>query len=124
MTSDQISIEHCATLCGVESNEFMTDVTPSAAYASLRASYLLLQKRGWATVRNLIVADIRAALDLGALRRATDLLMVLRMILFEHPEFAIEQQCRSSVCGGADLSRGADGASTGSVETLKTEHAP
>ena len=124
MTLDQIAIEHCATLCGVDSNEFMTDVTPSAAYASLHASYLLLQKRGWATVRNLIVADIRAALDLGASKRATDLLMVLRMFLFEHPEFAIEQQCRTSVCGAAEPSRGADGASTGSMETLKTEHVP
>jgi hypothetical protein len=92
MTSDQIAIEQCAALCGLDSNEFMRDLSPSATRASLHASYLLLQKIGWATVRDLIVADIRAALDLGASKRATDLLMDLRMFLFEHPEFAIEQQ--------------------------------
>ena len=123
MTSDQIAIEQCAAPCGLDLNEFMTDLSPSATRASLHVSYLLLQKIGWATVRDLIVADIRAALDLGASKRATDLLMVLRMFLFVHPEFAIEQQCRMSIFGAADPS-GADGASTGSIETLKTEHAP
>jgi hypothetical protein len=48
-------------------------------------------------VRDLIVADIRAALDLGASKRAADLLMVLRTFLFEHPEFAIEQECLTSI---------------------------
>ena len=99
MASDHIAIEHCAALFGLDSKEFMRDVSPSATQASLHASYLLLQKMGWATVRDLIVADIRAALDLGAAKRATDLLMVLRMFLFEHREFAIEEQCRTSVFG-------------------------
>ena len=90
--SDQKAIEHFAALCGLDSNQFMTDVSPSATRASLHVSYLLLQKIGWATVRDLIVVDVRAALDLGASKRATDLLMVLRMFLFEHPELAIEQQ--------------------------------
>jgi hypothetical protein len=116
MTLDQIAIEQCDALCGLDSNEFTTDVSPSATRASLHASYLLLQKIGWATVRDLIVADIRAALDLGASKRATDLLMVLRMLLFEHPELAIEQQCRTSVCGAADSCHGTDGASTGSMD--------
>jgi hypothetical protein len=90
----------------------MTDVSPSATRASLHASYLFLQNRGWSTVRDLIVADIRAALDLGASKRATDLLVVLRTFLFEHPEFAIEQQCPTSVCGAVDPSHEVDGAST------------
>jgi hypothetical protein len=34
----------------------------------------------------MIVADIRAALDLGALNRAADLLVVLRLFLSDHPE--------------------------------------
>jgi hypothetical protein len=96
MTSDRIAIQLCAALCGLDSNEFMTDVRPSAAQASLLARYLLLQKRGWATVQDLIVADIRAALDLGASKRATDLLMVLRTFLLEHPEFAIVSSGTSS----------------------------
>ena len=111
MTSDQIAIEHCAALCGLDSNEFMKDVTPNAMHASLHASYLLLHKRGWATVRDLIVADICAALDLGASKRATDLLIVLRMFLFEHPEFAIAQQCRTPFYGTVRPSHIVDGAS-------------
>ena len=83
MTSDQIAIEQCAALCGLKLNEFMVDMTPSAMHASLHASYVLLRKLGWTTVRDMIVADIRAALDLGASKRATDLLMVLRMFLSE-----------------------------------------
>jgi hypothetical protein len=110
--SDQNAIEHFAALCGLDSNQFMTDVSPSATRASLHASYLFLQNRGWATVRDLIVADIRAALDLGASKRATDLLVVLRTFLFEHPEFAIEQQCPTSVGGAVDPSHEVDGAST------------
>jgi hypothetical protein len=123
MASNQIGIEQCAALCCLGSNEFMADLTPSPTYASLHASYLLLQKRGWATVRDLIVADIRAALDLGASKRAKDLLMVFRMLVFEHPEFAIEQRCRTSVCRTIDPSHGA-GASTSIIGTLKAEHAP
>jgi hypothetical protein len=93
MTSNQIAIEHLDTFYSLGSNEFMQDLLPCAAHASLYASYLLLRDRGWANVRDMIVADICGALDLGASRRATDLLMVLRMFLFEHPEFTIAQQC-------------------------------
>jgi hypothetical protein len=114
--SDQNAIEHFAALCGLDSNQFMTDVSPSATRASLHASYLFLQNRGWATVRDLIVADIRAALDLGASKRATDLLVVLRTFLFEHPEFAIEQQCPTSVGGAVDPSHEVDGAATRSMD--------
>jgi hypothetical protein len=119
MTSDQIAIEQCAALCGLDSNDFRTDLTASAAYAPLRASYLLLHKLGWATVQALIVADIRAALDLGASKRVTDLLLVLQTFLFEHPEFIIEQHCRASVCGTVDSNPGADGESTMSMATLE-----
>jgi len=111
MTSDQIAIEQCAALCGLDSNEFMTDLSPSATRASLHASYLFLQNRGWATVRDLIVADIRAALDLGASKRAADLLIVLRIFLFEHPESAIAQMPDVGLRYG-DTSQGAAGAST------------
>jgi hypothetical protein len=34
----------------------------------------------------MIVADICAALDLGALKRAADLLVVLRLFLSDHPD--------------------------------------
>jgi hypothetical protein len=111
MTLDHIANGHCAALCGLDSNQFMTDVSPSARQASLHASYLLLQKIGWAAVRDLILADIRAALDLGASKRATDLLVVLRMFLFEHPEFAIAQMPDVGLRYG-DTSQGAAGAST------------
>jgi hypothetical protein len=44
----------------------------------------------------MIVADIRVALDLGALNRAADLLVVLRVFLSDHPE-ARKRQDRNVV---------------------------
>ncbi len=59
---------------------------PSPKHRARLSGYLLNLKWGQATVREMIVADIRAALDLGALNRAGDLLVVLRLFLSEHPE--------------------------------------
>jgi len=69
------------------------------------------------------VAPFLASLLSSASKRAADLVMVLRTFLFEHREFAIEQQCLISVCRTIDPSHGT-GASKRSMETLKAEHAP
>lgn len=42
-------------------------------------------------MREIIVGDIRAALDLGASKRAADLLIVLRLFLSDYPEGRIMQ---------------------------------
>jgi len=59
---------------------------PSPKHRARLSGYLLNLKWGKATIREMIVADIRAALDFGALDRAGDLLVVLRLFLSDHPE--------------------------------------
>jgi hypothetical protein len=89
MNSKQITVAQCAALSGLEANEMVLGVSPTAAHASLHASYLLHNGRGWEAVRDMIVADIRASLDLGALKQAADLLIVLRRFLLERIKVAV-----------------------------------
>jgi hypothetical protein len=86
VTARQIAIQQCYTLTGLGSHEVVLGVTPTARHDSLHASYLLNLGRGWEGVRNTIVADIRASLDLGASKQAADLLIVLRRFLSERLE--------------------------------------
>ena len=81
-----ITIEQCKMFSGLVSNEVVMGAVPSPKHRARVSGYLLNLKWGQATVREMIVADIRAALDLGALNRAGDLLVVLRLFLSEHPE--------------------------------------
>lgn len=81
-----ISVTQCAALAGLAPNEMFLGVTPSAKHYSLLSSYLLNLKRGPVVVRTIIVADLRSFLDLGASRRAADLLIVLRLFLSEYSE--------------------------------------
>lgn len=89
MTSKQITIEQCAALSGLRPNEMLLGASPTAMHDSLHASYLLHDKRGWQAVRDMIVADIRASLDLGASKQAADLLIVLRRFLSERLAIAV-----------------------------------
>lgn len=59
---------------------------PSEAHERTLASYLLNRHRGAAAVRDILVADIRAFVDLGQSRAAADLMIVLRMLLARWPE--------------------------------------
>lgn len=81
-----ITIEQCKIFSGLVSNEVVMGAVPSAKHRARLSGYLLNLKWGEETVREIIVADIRAALDLGAISRAGDLLVVLRLFLSEHPE--------------------------------------
>jgi len=99
MTSDRIATGHCAVLCARNPDEIMVGVSPGPMHVSLLASYLLLHERGWEAIRNMIVADIRGTLDLGALKRAADLLIVSRMSLFDHPESKIPQPLSQALLG-------------------------
>lgn len=81
-----ITVTQCAALAGLASSEMVLGVTPSAKHHSLLASYLLNLGRGLVAVRTMIVSDLRSFLDLGASRRAADLLIVLRFFLSKHPE--------------------------------------
>ena len=81
-----ISMEQCRIFSGLVSNEIVMGPVPSPRHLARLSGYLLNLKWGQATVREMIVADIRAALGLGALNRAGDLLVVLRLFLSENPE--------------------------------------
>lgn len=83
MTFRQITVEQCAALSGLGTHEMLLGVTPTAMHDSLHASYLLHRGTGWEAVRDMIVADIRASLALGASKQAADLLIVLRRLLSE-----------------------------------------
>ena len=81
-----ITMEQCKIFSGLLSNEMVVGPVPSPKHRARLTGYLLNLKWGQATVREMIVADIRAALDLGAINRAADLLIVLRLFLSDHPE--------------------------------------
>ena len=74
-----ITMEQCKIFSGLLSNEMVVGPAPSPKHRARLTGYLLNLKWGQATVREMIVADIRVALDLGALNRAADLLVVLRL---------------------------------------------
>lgn len=90
MTWKLISLAQCAECSGLSWSEILPGALLSARHHSLYASYLLLIRRGAEAVRNMIVADIRSALDLGASRRAADLLIVLRWFLSNHPDACLD----------------------------------
>ena len=81
-----ITFEQCAVFAGLAPNEMILGATPSRKHHSLLLSYLLNRKRGPERMRKMIVADIRASLDIGAPKMAADLLVVLRWFLSDYPE--------------------------------------
>ena len=91
-----LTMEQCKIFSRLVSNEMVMGPVPSPKHRARLSGYLLNLKWGQATVREMIVADIRAALDLGALDRAGDLLVVLRLFLSDHPE-ARKRQDRNVV---------------------------
>jgi hypothetical protein len=79
-----ITVMQCAALADLASSEIFLGATPSAKHHSLLLSYLLNLERGPVAVRDIIVADLRSFIDLGASSRAADLLIVLRLFLSEY----------------------------------------
>ncbi|CAN2535777.1 hypothetical+protein [Methylocapsa aurea] len=76
-----IPLSRCAELCGLGPHEMIPGAIPSPFHQSLYESYLMLCDRGADFVRDLIVSDMRRALDIGATRLASELLLVLRRFL-------------------------------------------
>lgn len=81
-----ITLAQCAALAGLASDEIVSDATPSGKHHSLLSSYRLNMRRGAAAVRDMIIADLHTYLDLGASQYASDLLLVLRLFLKDHPD--------------------------------------
>lgn len=90
-----ITFEQCAAFAGLAPSEMILEGAPSAAHHSLLSSYLLNLRRGPNAVCKMIVDDIRASLDLGASKRAADLLIVLRRFLSDYPEARLVQRGRA-----------------------------
>jgi hypothetical protein len=81
-----ISVSQCADYAGLDASELLIGITPSARHHVLLGSYLLNLRRGAAMLRDMIRDDLRAFIDLGADKRAADLLIVLRLLLSHYPE--------------------------------------
>ncbi|MFY9656997.1 MAG: hypothetical protein WAK01_10480 [Methylocystis sp.] len=82
------TLEDVRSATGLCPEEMIVGVTETEIHRVVLASYLSNLWRGSEVVRDLIVADIRTALDLGVAERAADLLLVLRRFLTSHPEAA------------------------------------
>jgi hypothetical protein len=87
-----ITVEQCAEFAGLASHELVLGAIPSAKHRVLLSSYVLNLWRGPKTVREMIVADIRAWLDLGMPDCAADFLLVLREFLSYYPEARLERR--------------------------------
>jgi hypothetical protein len=76
-----ITIRQCAKSAGLNIDELIVGVAPTARHYALLNSYLLNMHRGAASVRRMMICDMRGYLDIGAHRCAADLLVVLRLFL-------------------------------------------
>jgi hypothetical protein len=81
-----LTISQCLDFSGLAPSEVIVGTTLAVRHHALLSSYLLNLDRGAIAVRDMIVADLRAFLDLGAPQRAADQLLVLRIFLFDHPQ--------------------------------------
>jgi hypothetical protein len=81
-----ITLAQCAAYSGLASNEAVGGAAPSARHRQILSSYLLNLHRGAVAVREMITRDLRCFLDLGAKRRAADLVVVLCLFLSDFPE--------------------------------------
>ena len=81
-----LTISQCLDVSGLAASEIFVGPTLAVRHRALLSSYMLNLDRGPMAVRDMIVADLRSSLDLGALHRAADQLLVLRLFLFDHPQ--------------------------------------
>jgi hypothetical protein len=75
------SVDQCVGLARLFARDLPLCAIPSERHDMLLESYRLNLKRGKATVCKMILADLGRFLDLGALERAADQLVVYRMFL-------------------------------------------
>ena len=81
MTADMISVSRCIALSGLAGDEIVLGVTRAKRHDELYENYLRNLGKRCAALRDKIVGDIRASLNVGAMRRAADLFIVLRLAL-------------------------------------------
>ena len=79
MIPELTPIERCAEVAGLRSHELVLGVSPSDKHHRMLARYR--RALSLDAARGRVVADIRNAVEIGASRRAADLLIVLRWLL-------------------------------------------
>lgn len=79
MIPELTPIERCAEMAGLRSHEIVLGVSPGDKHYRMFARYRRAVSLDAARTR--VVADIRNAVEIGAARRAADLLIVLRWLL-------------------------------------------
>jgi hypothetical protein len=85
-----VTVEQCAMFAKLAPHELFLGAPPSTRHRALLSFYLQdLGTLDPQQVREIIVADIRVALSLGAVRQAADLLIVLRELFSEYPEASL-----------------------------------
>ncbi|HEY8162752.1 MAG: hypothetical protein ACR650_07435 [Methylocystis sp.] len=67
----------------IASNEITLSASVTPMHRTLLASYRMNAHRGEESTRDLILSDLRSFLDLGALERATDVMIVLALFMKE-----------------------------------------
>lgn len=86
-----ISFEDCVAMCGLNEREVAAiaehEHVPEMAAAAL-ANYLLHKAGGEKQIRQMLIDDIRQALNENRVRHATELFMALRHFLGHHPQAA------------------------------------
>ena len=80
------TLKETRSATGLRSEEIIVGAAETEALRATLSSYLSNLWRGPEVVRELIVADIRTALDLGVQDRAGDLFLILRLFLTNHAE--------------------------------------
>lgn len=81
-----ISLMECVKCAGLASNEVVLGAVETKRHEALLSSYLFNLGRGREVVQDMIVSDLRRFLELGALNRASDTFLVLRMFLSRCPK--------------------------------------
>lgn len=79
MIPQLMPIERCAEMAGLRGHEIVLGVSPGDKHHRMFARYRRAVSLDAARTR--LVADIRNAVEIGAARRAADLLIVLRWLL-------------------------------------------
>lgn len=97
-----ITISQCFDFTDLGPDEIVLGASLSERHRTLLSSYMLHLDRGAIFVRQMIIADLRSFLRLGARKRAADLLVVLRMFLSKHPDALCVGRYRSGL-GRASL---------------------
>ena len=83
-----LTLPQRAAQMGFLEEEFTRGVSPSARRRSLLDSYLMNMRHGPAVIHEMMIADLRRWIDLGALSRAADVAIVLRQFVSDYPQVA------------------------------------